>query len=127
MLGMASGATVTCEMSYASRVEHDRFPETFVLAEAERGSVELGPDYWLRVTTAEGTRAKRCPPPFYAWADPRYALAQVSGVACNANLLGALRGQAPAETTGEDNLKTLQLVFGAYDSARTGQAIEFSA
>lgn len=123
MLGMESGATVTCEMSYASRVEHDRFPETYVFIEAERGSVELGPDSWIRVTTAAGTHARRCPPPFYPWADPRYALAQVAGVACNANLLGALRGEAPAETTGEDNLKTLRLVFGAYESAARGQAV----
>ncbi|MBI5384986.1 MAG: Gfo/Idh/MocA family oxidoreductase [Verrucomicrobia bacterium] len=124
MLGMASGATVTCEMSYASRVEHDRFPETFVFIEGERGSAELGPDYWIRVTTAaSGTLARRCPPPFFAWADPRYALAQTAGVACNANLLGALQGVSAAETTGEDNLKTLSLVFGSYESAMTGQAI----
>ena len=57
------------------------------------------------------------PPPYYAWADPRYALAQVAGVACNANLLGALSGTGTAETTGEDNLRTLELVFGAYESA----------
>ena len=124
MLGLASGATVTCEMSYASRVEHDRFPETFVHVEGEGGAAELGPDYWLRVTTAAGTQARRCPPPFHAWADPRYALAQVAGVACNANLLAALRREAPAETTGADNLKTLELVFGAYESARTGRALE---
>jgi predicted dehydrogenase len=127
LLGMESGATVTCEMSYASRVEHDRFPETFVLAEGEQGSVELGPDYWLRVTTADGTQAQRRPPPFFAWADPRYALAQTAGVACNANLLAALQGAAPAETTGEDNLRTLELVFGAYDSASTGRAVQLRA
>ena len=126
MLGMASGATVTCEMSYASRVEHDRFPETFVHVEGERGSAELGPDYWIRVTTAEGTLARRFPPPFYAWADPRYALAQVAAVACNANLLAALRGTAPAETTGQDNLKTLELVFGSYDSARTAEVVKLT-
>ncbi len=125
MLAMASGATVVCEMSYASRVEHDRFPETFVLVEGERGSVELGPDYWLRVTTAAGTSSRRVAPPRYSWADPRYELSQSSGVACNANLLAALQGAAPAETSGEDNLKTLELVFGAYDSARSGQAVTF--
>lgn len=123
MLGMYSGATVTCEMSYASRVEHDRFPETYVLVEAEDGSVELGPDYWIRVTTPTGTRARRCPPPHYAWADPRYALVQVAGVDCNRDLLSALRGQTTAETTAEDNLETLKLVFAAYDSARSGQAV----
>ena len=123
MLGMVSGATVTCEMSYASRVEQDRFPETFVFAEGERGSIELAPDFWIRVTTDAGTQGRRCPPPFFAWADPRYALVQTAGVACNANLLSALKNEAPAETTGHDNLKTLQLVFGAYESARTGQAL----
>jgi predicted dehydrogenase len=126
LLGMESGAAVTCEMSYASRVEHDRFPETFLFIEGERGSIELAPDYWLRVTTAEGTLARRYPPPFHAWADPRYALVQVAGIACNANLLGALRGEHSAETTGEDNLMTLRLVFGAYESAASGQAIAFA-
>jgi predicted dehydrogenase len=124
MLGMASGATVTCEMSYASRVEHDRFPETFVFVEGEEGSVELAPDFWLRVTTRDGTRAQRCPPPYYPWADARYATVQTAGVACQANLLAALRGEGRAETTGADNLKTLELVFGSYESARTGRAVQ---
>ena len=60
------GVTVTCEMSYASRTEHERFPETYIYVEGEKGSLELGPDYWLRVTTEAGTCAKRCPPPRYA-------------------------------------------------------------
>ncbi len=127
MLGMESGATVTCEMSYASRVEHDRFPETFVVVEGEQGSAELAPDFWIRVTTNAGTQARRCPPPFYSWADPRYALVQGAGVACNANLLSALKKEGTAETTGADNLKTLQLVFGAYESARTGKALWLGA
>ena len=127
MLGLASGATVTCEMSYASRVEHDRFPETFALIEGERGSIELAPDYWIRITTENGTQSRRHPPPRYAWADPRYDLSQSSGVACNANLLGALRGESAAETTGADNLKTLKLVFAAYESARTGQVVAINS
>jgi len=126
LLGMESGATVACEMSYASRVEHDRFPETFVHVEGERGSIELGPDYWVRLTTEGGTRSRRCPPPRYAWADPRYELSQSSGVACNANLLAQLAGGPPAETTGEDNLRTLRLVFACYESARTGGAVRLS-
>ena len=126
LLGMASGATVTCEMSYASRVEHDRFPETYIFIEGENGSIELGPDYWIRVTTANGTLARRYPPPRYSWADPRYDLSQSSGVACNVNILGALQGRHLAETTGDDNLKTLELVFGCYESAASGKAIDLN-
>ncbi|MFO1499585.1 MAG: Gfo/Idh/MocA family oxidoreductase [Verrucomicrobiota bacterium] len=124
MLGMRSGSTVTCELSYASRVEHDRFPETYVSVEGALGAVELGPDYWIRTTTCEGTLARRHPPARYPWADPRYELVQSSGVDCNANLLAGLQGRVQAETTGADNLQTLRLVFGAYESARTGQSVQ---
>jgi predicted dehydrogenase len=111
-------------MAYAENfLERDRFPETFAFVEGDRGSIELGPDYWLRVTTAAGTHARRIPPPRYAWADPAYDVVQASIVPCCANLAGALRGETPAETTGEDNLKTVRLVFGAYASAATGQVI----
>ncbi|MHB8521064.1 MAG: Gfo/Idh/MocA family protein [Limisphaerales bacterium] len=127
LLAMAGGATVTCELSYASRIEHDRFPETFIHVEGERGSVELGPDYWIRVTTAAGTVPRRWPPPHYAWADPRYALVQASGVDCNANLLGALQGRHPAETTAADNLETLRLVFACYESAKIGKVVTLAA
>jgi hypothetical protein len=59
--------------------------------------------------------------------DPAYEVGQVSVVPCNANLLRALRGGGPAETTGEDNLKTLRLVFGSYESAASGRALTFRA
>ena len=120
---MASEATVTCNMSYASPVEHDRFPETFVFIEGEHGSIELAPDYWVRVTTRAGTHSTRCAHPFYPWADARYALVHSSIVACNADLLRALQTNTPAETSGEDNLKTMKLIFASYDSARSGQAV----
>ncbi|HEX5220744.1 MAG TPA: Gfo/Idh/MocA family oxidoreductase [Verrucomicrobiae bacterium] len=125
MMRMRSGATVTCNLSYASRVEHDRFPETFALVEGSKGSVELGPDFWLRTTTQAGTTARRCPPTVYAWADPRYAVVHSSIVDCQRNLLRQLSGEGPAETTGEDNLKTVRLVSAAYDSAASGQTIHF--
>ena len=123
VLHQCGGATVTVNLSYASRVEHDRFPEAFVFVEGEQGSVELGPDFWIRVTTVTGTHSWRCPPPFYAWADPRYSLVHSSIVACHADLLRALQTGTPAETDAGDNLKTLRLVFAAYESARSGQSV----
>jgi predicted dehydrogenase len=120
------GTIVTVSLGYAGTpLERERFPETFVFAEGDRGSVELGPDYWLRTTTAGETLARRVPPPRYAWADARYDVVHASGVPCNANLLRALRGEGPAETTAEDNLKTLRLVFAAYDAAASGDVVRF--
>jgi predicted dehydrogenase len=125
---MGRETIVTVNMAYAGNfLEVDRFPETFVFVEGEKGSIELGADFWLRVTTREGTRARRVPPPRYPWADPAYDVVHASIVACNANLLGALRGAGRAETTAEDNLKTLELVFGSYESAGSGKAIRFSS
>lgn len=87
--------------------------------------MELTSDYWIRTTTRDGTTATRYPPPRYAWADPAYDIAHASIVESNRNLLAALRGEGLAETTGEDNLKTIELVFAGYESAETGQAIHF--
>jgi predicted dehydrogenase len=120
-----NGVTVISEMAYAATpLERECFPQTLVFIEGERGSLELTPDYWVRVTTKNGTQAKRHAPPRYAWADPAYDIAHASLVPCHANLLAALQGKGQAETTGADNLKTLELIYAAYDSARTGKAIQ---
>ncbi|HEU5101566.1 MAG TPA: Gfo/Idh/MocA family oxidoreductase [Roseiflexaceae bacterium] len=126
MLRMGDSTDVLCQMAYAGNyLERERFPETLIFVEGEQGSLELAPDYWIRMTTTSGTHAKRYLPPRFAWADPTYDLVHASIVPCNANLLGALRGQAPAETTGEDNLNTVRLVFGAYASAHNDQVFRF--
>lgn len=123
MLAMG-GATVLCEMGYAENFyEHDTFPETTLLIEGARGSIELALHHWVRVTTADGTHAKRYPPPRYPWADPAYDVVHSSIVGCHADILRALRTGTHAETSGADNLKTVRLVFAAYQSAASGRAI----
>ena len=42
-------------------------------------------------------------------------------------LLRHLTGQSRAETTGEDNLKTVQLVVAAYESAASGETVRLPA
>ncbi len=126
MMRMHTGCTVICQMSYATVSERERFPETFIFVEGERGSAEVAPDCWLRLTTRDGTFARRYPPKRYPWADPEYALVHASIVDCQANLLQALRGQGSVETTAADNLRTVELVDAAYRSAATGRLIEFA-
>ncbi len=112
-----------CDMSYSTRTEDEQFPQPLFYIEGTDGTVELAPDFWLRLTTDAGTFARRVPPPRYAWADPDYAVVHSSIVPCNANLLAALTGDAEAETTGEDNLKTVRLVQRAYESATENRVI----
>jgi predicted dehydrogenase len=124
MLQLGGQTTVVCNLAYAGNyLEREAFPQTFIFVEGTCGSVELAPDYWLRVTTRQGTLARRVPPQHYPWADPAYDVVHASIVPCNANLLRALSGVGPGETTGEDNLKTVRLVFSAYASAKTCQVI----
>ena len=130
LLAMGAARTsVVVELGYAKTPlepgVRECFPQTLAFVEGPRGSVELGADYILRVTTAEGTLVQRHAPPRYAWANPAYDIAHASIVDCNRNLLGALQRKHRGETTGADNLKTLELVFAAYDSAKSGKVIHF--
>jgi predicted dehydrogenase len=61
----------------------------------------------------------------YDWANPFYDVVHSSIVPCQADLLKGLQGKG-AETTGQDNHKTVQLVFGSYQSAASGQVLDLT-
>lgn len=128
LLSMGEAHTsVIVELAYAKTpVEREVFPQTLAFVEGPWGSVEITGDYWLRVTTKKGTHSRRHAPPRHAWADPCYDVAQASMVPCLRDLLGALRGQHSGETTGADNLKTMELVFAAYESAAKDRVMHLS-
>ena len=130
LLSMGTAQTsVTVELAYAKTPlepsVRECFPQTLAFIEGPKGSIELGAGYVIRLTTSQGTQITRHAPPRYSWANPAYDIAHASIVPCNANLLRGLRGEGKAETTGEDNLKTLELVFGAYESARKNAVVKF--
>jgi predicted dehydrogenase len=127
LLSMGQARTsVVVELAYAKTpLEREVFPQTLAFVEGPLGSIEVTGDYWLRVTTRKGTLSRRHAPPRFAWVDPRYEVAQASMVPCHRNLLAALRGEGPGETTGADSLKTLELVFGAYESAKRDAVVKF--
>ena len=118
--------SVIIELAYAKTpLEREFFPQTLAFVEGPLGSIEVTGNYWLRVTTKKGTFSRRHSPPRFAWADPQYDISQSSMVPCHRDLLAALRGEGPGETTGADNLKTLELVFGAYQSAKNDAVVKF--
>jgi len=119
---MQNGLNCYAEMSYASILENERFPQTFILIEGDKGSVYLGPDGEIRITTKSGTTSAVINPVNYTWVDPAFAASQASAVETNRNLLQGLNG-GKAETTFEDNYKTVKLVFDSYSSAETGKTI----
>ncbi len=134
MMQMGGGLTCYAEMSYASILERETFPQTLVHVEGEHGSVELTHDFMIKTTTRRGhgrlgderhTVQQIANSPVYAWADPAYAVVHSSIVDCNRNLLADLQGIGTAETTGSDNLRTIELVYAAYDSAAGNRVVLF--
>jgi predicted dehydrogenase len=124
LMEMESGLHCIAEMSYASILEKESFPQTLVLVEGTEGSLHLTNNFELKITTRKGTSSEVIQPPLYSWVDPEYAVVHSSIVDCNRNILAGLRGGV-CETTGDDNYKTVQLVWASYQSADTGKIINF--
>ncbi|UFH53699.1 Gfo/Idh/MocA family protein [Spirosoma sp. KNUC1025] len=123
LLRMQSGLTCYAEMSYASILEREAFPQTLALVEGENGSIQLTHDFQLRITTRTGTVTTEGRPTLYSWLDPAYAVVHASIVDCNRNLLAGLQGTGQTETTADDNFETIRLVYAAYDSATRNKVI----
>lgn len=123
MMKMEGCGTVTCEMSYASRLRDESFPQTYLGIEGTEGSIELRKDY--RILTPSGDEIAT--PPSYPWADPAYDLVHSSIVGCQQAIVDDLRHGKPSGLRGEENLKTVKLVFASYDSAAIGESVKLSA
>jgi hypothetical protein len=121
---MDGGLHCYAEMSYASLLENESFPQTLVLVEGERGSLHLSHDFVLKTITPRGIEALTIAPTLYPWLDPAYAVVHSSIVDCNRNILNGLRGHS-CETTGADNFRTASLVWKSYESAQQGTVIHF--
>lgn len=124
IMEMKNGLHCFAEMSYASILEKEAFPQTLVLVEGEEGSINLTDNFELRITTRGETISSVVKSVMYPWVDPAYAVVHSSIVDCNRDILNGLRG-GTAETTGEDNFKTVQLVWGSYESAASNKTIHF--
>ncbi len=127
VLQMRSGVVCTQEISFASLMEREAFPQSLMLIEGSLGSLRLdiGPE--IRVTTKQGTTCEVVTPERYAWQHPDYKVEPPSIVSCNRNILDDLLRRAKAETTGADNFETVRLVFSAYESARQNTVVRIAA
>jgi predicted dehydrogenase len=114
-------------MSYASRLSDEVYPETYLVIEGSKGSVELGKRKHLLVTTGAGTTQSTVTPQSYPWMDPKYDLVHSSIVDCNRALLNGLKDMSRAETSGADNLNTVRLVFGSYEAAAKDVVLRFGS
>ena len=87
----------------------------------------LGPRYELHTVTSEGSSRIRVPIRTFSWTKPPHEAVQESVVRIQSHWLDCLRERREPETSGADNLKTLELVFGSYQSTASGLPFQPSA
>jgi predicted dehydrogenase len=122
---METESRVHClvEMSWASIVEYDCFPQTLLYIEGDQGSIRLDKDARLTLVKREKVYQETVPVPEYPWLHRDYKASQAALVACNRDLLEAIRGTQESDNRADSNIKSLRLVYAAYESARGGQVV----
>lgn len=124
LLKMKGGAHAVVELSYASRLERELFPQTLVWLEGTFGSASLTADYQITVTTPDGVQhLDATPQTLPGTPGPLTALPE-SVLNIQRHWLECLQRSRTPDTSGRDNLRTLALTFGAYDSADTGAVVD---
>ena len=123
VLDHASGAVSVVEISFFVQLDPDPFPQTLVRIEGDGGTLDLGPGYRLGTTRDGRTSVRSVDPPVPAWGERPWHVIQDSVLNIERHWLDCLAGRATPAPSGADNLRTLELVFAAYESAASGQAV----
>jgi predicted dehydrogenase len=120
LLRHASGAVSVVDCTYEARCLPDPFPETLVRVEGPKGCVILKAGGGIALTVDGSRRDLAVDYPSPPWTEPRWAVSQTGCLEACRHFLERFRAGRPAETAGEDNLRTVALVEASYASASQG-------
>jgi predicted dehydrogenase len=124
LLDHANGMTSIVDVSYASKLPEEPFPETFVEIDGTEGTLRLGKDYRLTVHGRDGTVQSVVAPNLLPWASRPWHNIQESVALIQKHWAERLVEGREPDTSGRDNLKTFALVEAAYLSAERGETID---
>ena len=119
-----SGAVSVVEASYGAKRRDDAFPETMLEIEGDGGSVILTKGEKVIVTTQGLSFEDQVGGPLLHWTSRPWHVSQEAVLHTNRHMFERFRDGLPADTSGEDNLKTYALVEAAYEAARTHAAVK---
>lgn len=123
LLDHDNGITSIVDVSYATKLPEEPFPETFIEIDGSKGTLRLAKDYRLTVHSANGTKESVVAPNLLPWASRPWHNIQESVALIQKHWIEQLAsGQQPG-TSGRDNLKTFALVEAAYLSAARGETV----
>ncbi|ANH07877.1 Gfo/Idh/MocA family protein [Shinella sp. HZN7] len=123
LLDHDNGITSIVDVSYATKLPEEPFPETFVEIDGSRGTLRLGKDYKLTVHGPDGTTRSVVAPNLLPWASRPWHNIQESVALIQKHWVERLAEGREPDTSGRDNLKTFALVEAAYRSAERGETI----
>ena len=121
-----NGATSVVDVSYATKLETDPFPETLIELDGTKGSIRLHRGYCLEVITPAETRISDVSPKLLPWASRPWHNIQESVFAIQQHWVNKIKSGEETSTSGADNLKTFALVEAAYASAKNGNPIDMA-
>lgn len=123
LLDHEGGITSIVDVSYATKLPEEPFPETFVEIDGDKGTLRLGKDYRLTVYGTEGTVRSVVAPNLLPWASRPWHNIQESVALIQKHWIERLSAGREPDTSGRDNLKTFALVEAAYLSAERGETV----
>lgn len=109
--------TSVAHMNYVSVVEHDESILIPVRIEGNRGALEIRRDYQLSVVSDKQISHHHISPVQYPWGSSLGGAVIESVMNIQKHWVESLHNGTAPDTSGADNLKTLELVFGSYESA----------
>ena len=124
LLQHENGVTSVVDCSFYTHLDPNPFPQTLVEVDGSSGSIRLSEGYRMTVTAGGKAETKAVDAPLRPWTVRPWHVVQDSVLNIQRHWVECLsRGGEPA-TSGEDNLRTLKLVFAAYQSAEQGKAVD---
>lgn len=127
VLDHASGATSVVDISFFSKLDPDPFPQTLVEIEGDAGTLRLLEGYKLAVTSGGRSTSRDVEPAVPSFGERPWHVIQDSVKNIEAHWLACLKDGGEPSPSGADNLKTLDLVFAAYQSAEQAQAVAIAS
>lgn len=127
LIGHESGATSIVDVSYATKLATEPFPETLIELDGTRGTIRLSQGYRLEVNGPNGMTVSDVSPLLLPWASRPWHNIQESVLTIQQHWADRLVDGGETSTSGADNLKTFTLVEAAYKSAASGQTVDVKA
>lgn len=123
MLRHTNGPVSMVDCTYEAKRDPDPFPETLLEIEGRRGSLILGTNLQLKVTSDRVTTTRDLSTPLLGWTSHPWHVAQESVLNTQRHWVESLRAGREPATSGADNLKTYALVMAAYEAAKEHRAV----